>query len=54
MGIKIINWFVWNNYPWFLRGSGVDRGSIAGVFAFSNDYGTTHGARSFRVVSLIL
>ena len=46
-------WFVWNEFPWFLRGgSAIDGGGISsGLFAFgrNNGYSIADGV-SFRVV----
>ena len=45
-------WFVNHGYPWFHRGSGFNRGSDAGVNAFSNDNGHANSNISFRVVHI--
>ena len=45
-----VAWFVFSSNPWFIRGTGYDHGSGAGVFAFSNSYGSVASHISFRVV----
>ena len=42
--------FVSTSYPWFLRGGYYVDTSNAGMFHFSNGYGSSSGYRSFRVV----
>ena len=45
-----VAWFVFSSNPWFIRGTGYDHGSGAGVFAVHDTYGHANGIVSFRVV----
>ena len=47
------SWLVSDGGPWVMRGSGCDRGSGAGVFAFIYDYGRARGSLGFRLVLAI-
>ena len=43
-------WFVWSDYPWFIRGGNHLHGSGSGVFTFHSDFGRVYYDVTFRVV----